>query len=44
MPSNLEIAQTGDRLPKESVSPTEIVLDVAPPVVDAPARVDETGV
>jgi O-antigen/teichoic acid export membrane protein len=44
MPSNLEIAQAGDRLRKESVSPTEIVLDVAPPVEDAPARVDETGV
>jgi len=44
MPSNLEIAQAGDRLREEPVSPTEIVLDVAPPVVDAPARVDETGV
>src|SRR5437762_9868210 len=46
MPSNLEITQAGDRLRDESVSPTEIVLDVAPPVVDvdAPARVDETGV
>ena len=43
MPSNLEIAQAGDRLREEPVSPTEIVLDVAPPVVDAPARVDETG-
>src|SRR2546425_7207018 len=44
MPCNLEIAQAGDRLRDESVSPTEIVLDVAPPAVDAPARVDETGV
>src|SRR5438067_6425664 len=44
MPSNLEITQAGDRLRDESVSPTETVLDVAPPVVDAPARVDETGV
>src|SRR5437667_11640642 len=44
MPSNLEIAQAGDRLREEPVSPTEIVLDVAPAVVDAPARVDETGV
>src|SRR5438067_8243228 len=44
MPSNLEVAQASDRLREESVSPTEIVLDVAPPVVDAPARVDETGV
>ncbi|PYL72873.1 MAG: hypothetical protein DMF22_03005, partial [Verrucomicrobia bacterium] len=44
MPSNLEITQAGDRLREESVSPTETVLDVAPPVVDAPARLDETGV
>src|ERR1700751_2626827 len=44
MPSNLEITQTGDRLRDESASKTQIVLDVAPPVVDAPARVDETGV
>src|SRR5581483_2136818 len=42
MPSNLEI--TSPRLHDESMSPTEIALDVAPPVVDAPARVDETGV
>src|SRR5213080_2867019 len=44
MPSNLEVAQANDRLREESVSPTEVALDVAPPVVDAPARVDETGV
>src|SRR5437762_227569 len=44
MPCNLEIAQASDRLRDESVSPTEVALDVAPPVVDAPARVDETGV
>ncbi len=44
MPSNLEITQAGDRLREESVSPREIALEVAPPVVDAPARVDETGV
>jgi O-antigen/teichoic acid export membrane protein len=44
MPSNLEITQASHRLREESVSPTEIALDVAPPVVDAPARVDETGV
>src|SRR6266487_4219817 len=42
MSSNLEIAQASDR--EKSVNPTEIVLDVAPPVVDVPARVDETGV
>ena len=44
MPSNLETAQAGGRLRKELVSPTEIVINVAPPVMDAPARVDETGV
>src|SRR5437667_9075434 len=44
MPSNLEVAQASDGLRDESVSPTEVALDVAPPVVDAPARVDETGV
>jgi len=44
MPSNLEITQAGERLRDESASPTEILLDIAPPVVDAPARVDETGV
>src|SRR5216110_3933861 len=44
MRSNVEITQAGDRLRDESVSPAEIALDVAPPVVDAPARVDETGV
>src|SRR5438132_7236749 len=44
MSSNLEIPQTNDRLREESVNPTEIALDVAPPVVDAPARVDRTGV
>jgi O-antigen/teichoic acid export membrane protein len=44
MPSNLEITRGGDRLRDESVSPAEIALDVAPPVVDAPARVDQTGV
>jgi O-antigen/teichoic acid export membrane protein len=44
MPCNLEIAQASDRLRDESVSPTEVALDVAPPAVDAPARVDETGV
>src|SRR5437899_1167493 len=44
MPSNLEITQAGDRLRDKPVSPMEIALDVAPPVVDAPARVDRTGV
>ncbi|PYK46387.1 MAG: hypothetical protein DME53_02645, partial [Verrucomicrobia bacterium] len=40
----MEIARSHDQLRDESVSPTEIVLDIAPAVVDAPARVDETGV
>src|SRR5437773_10267756 len=44
MRSNVEITQAGDRLRDESVSPAEIALDVAPPVVDATARVDKTGV
>src|SRR5947199_3844178 len=44
MPSNLEITPANHRLHEESVSSSEIALDVGPPVVDAPARVDETGV
>src|SRR4029450_8035149 len=44
MPSNAEIAQASDRLRRESVSPTDVAVDVAPPAADAPARVDETGV
>jgi len=41
---NVEIAQGNDRLRKESASAMEAALDVGPLVVDAPARVDETGV
>src|SRR5207245_10398260 len=44
MSYKLEIAQGSDRLREKSVSLTEVALDVAPPVLDAPARVDETGV
>src|SRR6266513_3705133 len=44
MTYNIEIAQGRDRLREEAVSTTEGVLDVPPPAVDAPARVDETGV
>jgi O-antigen/teichoic acid export membrane protein len=44
MADKFEIAQSPDRLRKEPVSTMEAALDVAPPVVDAPARVDETGV
>jgi O-antigen/teichoic acid export membrane protein len=41
---NFEIAQAPDQLRKESVSTTEVMLDVPPPAADAPARVDATGV
>jgi O-antigen/teichoic acid export membrane protein len=44
MPHDLEITQADDRLREESMSATEVALEVAPPVTDAPARVDETGV
>jgi O-antigen/teichoic acid export membrane protein len=44
MMHNLEIDQVPDRLRKELSSKAEAALDVAPPVLDAPARVDETGV
>src|SRR5262245_26335335 len=42
MPHNVEMAQVSDRVSEKPVS--EIALDVAPPVIDAPARVDQTGV
>src|SRR6266545_4576861 len=41
---NIEIAQAPDRLREEPMSPEEVALEVAPPVTDAPARVDRTGV
>jgi len=44
MTYNIEIAHDSDRLRGESVSLTEGVLNVPPLAVDAPARVDETGV
>src|SRR6202051_4270036 len=44
MMSNIEIAEASDRLCDQLVRTTEATLDVAPPAVDAPARVDETGV
>ncbi len=44
MTDNAEIAEASDRLRTGSVSQTEVALDVAPPAVDAPARVDEIGV
>jgi O-antigen/teichoic acid export membrane protein len=44
MTHNTEIAQASDPLHGESVSPTKALLDVPPPALDAPARVDKTGV
>src|SRR6266536_4189985 len=44
MAYNIEIGQARDRLREEPLSTAEGVLDVPPPAVDAPARVDETGV
>ena len=44
MTDKIATGQASDRLGKKSVSPREVALDVAPPVVDAPARVDQTGV
>jgi O-antigen/teichoic acid export membrane protein len=42
--SNLDIAQAPDPLHKVSPSKSKIAQDAVPPAVDAPARVDETGV
>src|SRR5438128_3494790 len=44
MMSNIEIAEASDRLREQLVRTREATLDVLPPAVDAPARVDETGV
>src|SRR2546422_7465701 len=44
MMSNIEIAEASDRLRDQLVRTTDATLDVPPPVVDAPARLDETGV
>src|SRR5216117_2701200 len=44
MISNIEIAEASDQLPDQLVRTTEATLDLPPPAVDAPARVDETGV
>src|SRR5262245_56433198 len=40
----LEIDQVSDRLREDSSSEAEAALDAAPPVLDAPTHVDETGV
>src|SRR5213080_2523028 len=42
--SNINIAQAPDPLRQASPSKPEIAEDVPPPAVDAPARVDQTGV
>ena len=44
MAHKYKIAQTSDRLREHSVNAVDVALDVAPPVADAPARVDRTGV
>src|SRR5438093_7431540 len=44
MMSKIEIAEASDRLRDQLVRTTDATLDVPPPAVDAPARVDETGV
>lgn len=44
MPHNLEIAQVSDRIGEKPVNGSEVALEVAPPVNDAPAHVDQTGV
>jgi O-antigen/teichoic acid export membrane protein len=44
MTSNIEIVQAPDRFREQSAKTTLVMLDVPPPAVDAPARVDETGV
>src|SRR5213595_4297832 len=44
MTHNIATGQASDRLREESVNPTEVALDVAPPPADALAGVDETGV
>ena len=44
MPHNVEIAQVSDRVGEEQVKAVEAALELEPPAVDAPARVDETGV
>src|SRR5438132_12511167 len=44
MMSNIEIAEASDGRRDQLVRTTDATLDVPPPAVDAPARVDETGV
>src|SRR5215468_11102526 len=44
MHHNLAIAQVSDPVGENPVNEIEAALELEPPVVDAPARVDETGV
>src|SRR6188472_3469294 len=44
MTPDISTGQESDRRHEKSAIPTEVALEVAPPVVDAPARVDQTGV
>src|ERR1044072_6344612 len=44
MPHNVEIAPVGDRAGERRVNALETARELEPPVVDAPARVDQTGV
>src|SRR5438270_12126109 len=44
MTYNVELAQPGDPLRLESLSTIEVALEVPAPALDAPARVDTTGV
>ena len=44
MPSHLEIADASKRLCKQSLTTAELAHEIAPPVTDAPVRVDDTGV
>src|SRR4029077_17474028 len=41
---NIEIAQACDRVRNGAGNPKEGTLDIPPPAMDAPARIDETGV
>ena len=44
MTPDFSTGQESDRRHEKSAIPTEVALEVAPPVVDAPGRVDQTGV
>jgi O-antigen/teichoic acid export membrane protein len=44
MPHNLEMVQVSDRVGEKPVNPVEAALELEPPAIDAPARVDQTGV